>query len=411
LAELSAPYDWERLARLSQKMPEGDWRIWLVMAGRGFGKTRMGAEAVRRWVQDGYRRIALIGNTREDVRSVMIEGVSGLLNICPDFERPEFERSKDQLLWPNGAMAQIFSAERYEKLRGPQFDAAWIDELAKFRRVQDVWDQLMLGLRLGEHPKVIITTTPRPIPLLKQLMARKDVLVTRGSSFENAQNLPQDFLATLATQYGHTRLGAQEIYAQILDETPGALWTRDMIKYQAPAGPAESNPFWQRIIIGVDPAVSHTEHSDETGIVVVALGADDCAYVIDDHSLRAPSTQWAKLVIQTYHQWQANVVVAEKNKGGDLVESVLRVLDPNLAYRGVIATKGKVTRAEPIAALYQQGKVFHCQPLEKLERQMTGFVPGPLRSSPDRVDALVWALTELMLKTPPSMPAPRVWLV
>lgn len=408
-AMCDAPYDWQRLARPNQRVPPCNWRIWLVMAGRGFGKTRMGAETVRQWVcQEGYRRIALIGATRDEVRAVMVEGVSGILAISPPRERPVFYKSKDQLVWPNGAVAQIFSAARAEKLRGPQFEAAWIDEFAKFPKADALWDQAMMSIRLGQKPRIVITTTPRPLPLLRALMARPDVHLTRGSTFDNQENLAPAFLDNLMQHYAHTRLGAQEIYAHVLDEAEGALWSRSLIRYmQPPPDPG----VWQRIVIGVDPAVSNTETSDETGIIVVGLTKEGVAYVLADHSMRASPNTWAQSVVSCYRRWQADLVVAEKNKGGDLVESVLRVVDATLSYRGVTATKGKVTRAEPVAALYDQGRVVHAQPFEVLEEQMTRFVPGQtMTASPDRVDALVWALTELLLKPRPKIAPPRVWL-
>lgn len=391
-----AIYDWRLHARPSQKIPEGDWRIWLILAGRGFGKTRTGAETIRHWaLSNQARRIALIGDTQEDVRDIMIEGESGLLAIHPSDDRPHYESSKRRLTWKNGTIATAYSAENYEQLRGPQFDHAWIDEFAKFREMEKVWQQIHFSLRLGPHPRMVITTTPRPLPLLQHLVAQagKDVALTRGTTFENQANLSSLFIDTMEKSFAGTRLGAQELLGDIIDAHEGALWTPALLdQYRA-----REMPELKRIVIGIDPAVTHHSESDETGIIVVGLGTDQHAYIMEDLSGHYAATTWGRIACEAYHRWQADRIVAEVNKGGDLVETLLRSIDPTISYQGVHASRGKYTRAEPIAAFYEQGKVHHAhQGLKQLEDQMCKFLPS-MTTSPDRVDALVWALTALLL--------------
>ncbi len=396
---------WHDIARPSQLPPQGDWNNWLILAGRGFGKTRTGAETVRSWIKDGlYRRIALIGQTFDEVRSVMIEGETGILNVHSDNERPRFEPSNGRLIWPNKAIANIYGADYYEKLRGPQFDLAWIDELAKFRRPEKAWQQLMLGLRLGKKPRCIITTTPRPITLIEKLLKDPLTVVTRGSTFENQENLSPTFINQIVKQFEGTKLGAQELYAEVLSERQGALWQRSNIRYQVP-----ENTSWQRIVIAIDPAVTHHEDSDETGIVIAALADNKNAYVLDDLSGRYSPADWGRRVVDAYWRHKADRIVAEVNKGGDMVERILRSIDPHVSYRAVRATRGKVTRAEPIAALYEQGQVYHIKPLQLLETQLCEYIPGITSKSPDRLDALVWALTDLFLEKE-SKPVLNMWV-
>ncbi len=377
------------------------------MAGRGFGKTRAGAEAIRSWITSGqYRRVALVGETEADIRNVMIEGESGLLNICSEHERPVYEQTKQRLVWPNGAMASCYGAINYEKLRGPQFDAAWVDELAKFRYAQEAWHQLSLALRLGSNPRVVITTTPRPIPLIQELVKNPSVEVTGGSTFDNAQNLPTGFLDGVSAQFEGTRMGQQELYGVILAQLEGALWSYDLIESLR----TREVPALRRIIVGVDPAVTSSETSDETGIIVAGIGENNKGYVLADRSLHASPMEWANRAVQAYQEFEADCIVAEVNNGGDLVETIIRTIDPNINFKAVRATRGKVKRAEPIAALYEQRKVLHtCNGLEKLEQQMCSYVPGITSSSPDRVDALVWGLTALMLNHSAANPA--LWQV
>ncbi len=404
-------YEWANIARHEQLEPPGDWRIWLILAGRGFGKTRTGAETIRSWVnQNRYRRIALIGDTIDEARKIMVEGESGLLSISPLKEKIIFEPSKGLVSWPKGAKAFLFSAHNYEKLRGPQFDAAWIDELAKFRFAEQTWDQLMFGLRLGKKPRVIITTTPKPIDLIKKLLKREDVVVTRGSTYDNAENLSPAFLENMRQRYERTRLGQQELLAQVLDTQEGALWTPEMIQY-APIELAQETLLnsMNRILIAIDPAVSHGERSDETGIIVVGKDHQGKGYIIEDLSMKSTPSVWAEKVVQAFKEFQADTVVAEVNNGGDLVERVLRAVNPSLSYRSVRATRGKAIRAEPITALYDQKRIIHFKRFKKLEEQLFNYIPGISKESPDRMDALVWGLTALFLED--NKTSPKVWII
>ncbi len=391
-----ATYDWNTIARPEQLAPKGDWHTWLILAGRGFGKTRTGAETIRDWIMKGKcKNVALISQTDADVRGVMVEGISGLLNIGPSHERPKYIPSLKKLIWPNGAHAFLFSASSYNQLRGPQFDGAWIDELAKFRHPQEVWDQLSFALRLGENPQCVITTTPRPIELLQKLMSDPDVHVTRGSTFDNAKNLSPAYLKSIQKKFEGTRLGAQEVYGEILSQTQGALWSHDQLHKLK----FKEQPQLRRIVVAIDPATTNHAGSDETGIVAVGLGHDGRAYVLEDLSGKLPPAEWARKAVACFHRLKADRIVAEINKGGDLVERIIRTVDPHISFRAVRATRGKFTRAEPVAALYEQGKISHAQKgLEKLENQMCTFVSGVSSKSPDRIDALVWAVTELMLE-------------
>lgn len=392
-------YVWDQQARPSQREPTGDWHTWLILAGRGFGKTRVGAETLRQWVaQKRYRRIALIADTESDAREVMIEGESGLLAVHSEEERPRYEPSKRRLVWKNGAIATVYSAENYEKLRGPQFDAAWVDELAKFRHAEKIWQQLQFSLRLGTHPKVIITTTPRALPLLTQLMSQEGqgLIVTRGSTFENKNNLAPSFLSSIEQKYANTRLGLQELYGEILTSSHQALWcyeTLDKLRIT-------SLPSFKRLVVALDPAVTNLATSDETGIIVAGLSLTGEAYILEDLSGRYSPLRWAEIAVEAYHRWHADRLVAEINKGGDLVEKVIRAVDPLISYKGLHASRGKLTRAEPVAALYEQGKVFHVTTgLAQLERQLCTYTGNKNESSPDRLDALVWAVTELMFES------------
>lgn len=399
---------WPLWARPDQLPPENTqegapWRVWLVMGGRGAGKTRAGAEWVRAKALGRpplgsvrARRIALVGETMADVRRVMIEGVSGLLSVHGARERPRFEPSKGQLMWPSGVIAQMFSAENPDGLRGPQFDAAWCDEVAKWRHPQRTWDMLQFALRLGEAPQMVATTTPRPIPLLKKLLADAGTVVTRAATADNAANLAPTFVEEMTRRYWATALGRQELLGELVDDTSGALWRRDWIDAHRVAQAPELSV----VVVAVDPPVTATAASDACGIVVAGLGPDGRAYVIDDRTLqgREPIV-WARAAIAAYGDYMADRVVAEVNQGGDLVVTVLRQVDPSVAVRCVRATRGKWLRAEPIAALYAEGRVAHVGTFEALEDQMCAFGSDGLAKgrSPDRLDALVWALTDLMI--------------
>ena len=389
--------DWrELLARDDQLPPPGDWTTWLLLAGRGFGKTRTAAEWVRMQVEDKTAsRIALVGPTAADVRDTMIEGESGLLAIFPPHQRPVYEPSKRRVTFHTGAIAMTYSAEEPDRLRGPQHDAAWADELCAWKYA-DTWDQLQFGLRLGRHPRQVVSTTPRPTKQLRELIADPRTAVTRGKTLDNAQNLAAAFLAAIKAKYEGTRLGRQEMNAEILDDNPGALWQRsafDATRVQHP-------PTMRRIVVAVDPAVTSSDNSDETGIVVAGLGEDGRGYVLDDLTLRDTPSAWAELAVRAYHHYRADRVVAEGNNGGDLIETVMRAVDANLSFSRVHARVGKFSRAEPVAALYEQGRVSHVGSLPKLEDECCEYDPTTAKQSPNRMDALVWALTELMLSDP-----------
>jgi phage terminase large subunit-like protein len=383
------------------------WRTWLILGGRGAGKTRAGAEWVKAQAlglapfADGpVERIALVGETRHEVRSVMIEGVSGLLRLHGPLERPVFEPSKQQLVWPNGAIAQIFSAEDPDGLRGPQFAAAWCDELAKWRYAEETWDMLQLGLRLGTSPRQVVTTTPRPVPILKRLLADDGTVTTRSRTADNAKFLAPAFVAEITRRYAGTVLGRQELDGELIEEVTGALWRRDWIEQQRVA----SAPPLHRIVVAVDPPVTATASSDACGLVVAGLGPDGRAYVLADRTVQGREPHmWARAAVAAYRDFQADRIVAEGNQGGDLVESVIRQVDRAVPIRLVRATRGKWVRAEPVAALYAEGRVAHVGRHEALEAQMLAFGADGLvqGKSPDRLDALVWALTELILDAPP----------
>jgi phage terminase large subunit-like protein len=389
--------NWDFWSRDAQREPEGDWRVWLVMAGRGFGKTRAGAEWVRSVAEnDGEARIALVAATLHEARSVMVEGPSGLLAIAPEKERPIYAPSLRRLVWRSGAQAALYGAAEPESLRGPEHSHGWADEIAKWPGGEDAWDNLMMGMRLGARPRIMATTTPRPVALLRRLVRESDVMVTRGRTVDNEMNLPGSFLSAMQQGYGGTRLGRQELDGELIEEIEGALWTRDLIERRR----VRAAPAVKRMVIGVDPPAS--AHGDACGIVAVALGADGRAYVVADASVSGRSPEgWARAVAEAAAAHGADRVVAEANNGGAMVESVLRAADFGLPVRLVHASRGKVARAEPVALLYEGGKALHVGAFPELEDEMCGLLvaggyEGPGRS-PDRADAMVWAMTELML--------------
>lgn len=389
--------DFRLWGRPSQLAPPGDWRVWLLLAGRGFGKTRSGAEWVRMMAEEERaERIALVAPTAADIRNVMIEGVSGILATAHPAYRPIFEPTRRRLEWPNGVVAYGYSADEPDRLRGPQHDAAWCDELAAWR-YPEAWDMLMLGLRLGIDPRAVVTTTPKPTSLIRRLVRDAGTVVTKGSTWENKGNLAPVFLADIVRRYEGTRLGRQELEAELLEDTPNALWTRDTIE----AARVEKAPALARIVVAIDPAVSSSRESDETGIVVAGVDIDRIAYVLADDSGRYRPEEWARRAVALYRKYQADRVVGETNNGGDLVEATLRAVDRAVSYKGVRASRGKAVRAEPVAALYEQGRVKHRGAFPDLEDQMCAFASDFDRAradySPDRVDALVWALTELLI--------------
>ncbi len=407
--EVAALYfDWQLLARNDQLPPATTrfgrpWRLWLLLGGRGAGKTRAGSEWIRARALGlapahgrPARRIAIVGETIGEARAVMVEGVSGLLAIHPAHERPTFEPSNHRLVWPNGSVAQIYSAENPQGLRGPQFDAAWCDEIAKWRNARQTWDMLQFGLRLGELPQAVATTTPRPTPLLKELITDDATVVARSATTDNAGNLAASFLDEMTRRYADTALGRQELLGEVLEDDCGTLWRRDWIEDQR----VRSAPPLPRIVVAVDPPVTATANSDACGIVVAGTDGSGAAYVIADRTIqgREPNV-WARAVIGAYQDHDADRVVAEVNQGGDLVVSILRQIDPAVIVRTVRATRGKWLRAEPIAALYAEGRIHHAGTFEALEDQMCAFGQDGRADgcSPDRLDALVWALSDLIL--------------
>jgi predicted phage terminase large subunit-like protein len=386
-------YDWNFWGRPNQLPPSGDWRTWLVLAGRGFGKTRIGSEFVRAKVEAGeVSRIALVGRTTADVRDTMIEGESGIISVSPPWNRPHYEPSKRKLSWPNGAIATTYSADLPDQMRGPQSDLAWADELASWS-YPEALDMLLFGLRLGADPKLLVTTTPRPIKMVIDLMNQSTTVVTRGSSYENKANLAPAFINEILSKYEGTRMGRQEIMGEILTDVVGALWKSSLIDECR----VRDLPKFKRVVVAIDPAVTSDERSDETGIMVVGKAEDDHAYVIEDLSGRLSAEEWGKRAIGAFHKYSADRIVAEVNNGGDLVEKVLRTIDRNIGYKGIRATKGKILRAEPVAALYEQKRVHHVGQFMKLEEEMCVFSLENLRDNNGRVDSLVYGVSELML--------------
>ncbi|MEM0927816.1 MAG: terminase family protein [Pseudomonadota bacterium] len=395
---------WSFLARPDQRAPASDqWTTWLVLGGRGAGKTRTGAEWIHQRVAAGAQRIALVAETYADGREVMVSGPSGIRATGYPAPPPRYEPSRRRLVWESGAVAHLFSAEDPEGLRGYQFDTAWSDELAKWPYPDDTWSNLQMGLRLGEQPRQVVTTTPRSAKLLKELMERPSTEISRASSYANRPNLAESFFTEIAAIYEGTALGRQELLGELIEDRDGALWSWAMIE----AARAERPESLQRVVVAVDPPVTSTAASDACGIVVAGLGADGLAYVLADATVRGLSpAAWADRVCGLYSGYEADRVVAEVNQGGDLVKEVLRTANPSVPVKAVRASRGKIIRAEPIAALYEQGRIKHCAKLPDLEDQMTSFTGGAGEGSPDRLDALVWALTELML-TPNGTPAIR----
>ena len=417
-------YDWKFWARSDQIPPNGDWLTWLILAGRGWGKTKTGAETVRDWVtgrtplaRGRYRRIALVAETAADGRDVIVEGDSGILACHPPYFRPTYEPSKRRLTWPNGAIATIYSAQEPDQLRGPQHDAAWADELAKWKNAQEVWDQIQFGLRLGRNPRSIVTTTPRNIPLLKRMIEDPKVCVTKGRTLDNAANLAASFLDEIYKKYHGTRLGRQELSAELLDDIPGALWNRSSFDPPADKGfrgrvLAKDLPDLVRVVVAVDPSGTRggSDEGDSIGIVVAGIDANEHGYVLADRSLKAGPLEWARAAVEAYEEFNADRIIGEANFGGAMVEAVIRSVNPMVSYADVHASRGKYLRAEPVAALYEQGRVSHVIGADSqdslgvglglMEDQMCLMSPSGYsgEGSPDRLDAVVWALTELMLE-------------
>jgi phage terminase large subunit-like protein len=384
-------YDWRITGRDEQLPPDGDWTVWLITAGRGFGKTRTGAEWVRMIAESTpSARIALVGPTAADVRDVMVEGESGIRAVAPPWAQPVYEPSKRRLTWPNGAMATTYSADEPDRLRGPQHGFAYCDEVAAWR-YPDAWDMLMMGLRLGEQPRVVATTTPRPVALMKTIKEWPGCHITRGRTADNAANLAPTFLTALMAKYEGTRLGRQELDGEELEDNQDALWQRGTLDTYR----TREVPQLVRVVVAIDPAITSGSESDETGIVVAGVGIDGRGYVLADLSGRHKPDAWGRVAVGAFGEYKADRIVAEANQGGEMVSHVLRTIDRDVPIRLVHASRGKVARAEPVAALYEQGRVSHVGVMPRLEDQLCTWSHG--MASPDRMDALVWALTELML--------------
>jgi phage terminase large subunit-like protein len=404
--------DWEVWAREDQLPPESGWRNWLILGGRGAGKTRAGAEWVRsialgrKRFGETARQIALIGETFADAREVMIEGVSGLLSIHARWERPQWEPSRRRLEWPNGAVAYAFSADDPESLRGPQFDAAWCDELCKWRRAESAFDMLQFGLRLGANPRAAITTTPRPMPLLKRLLADSSTVVSRAATKANAFQLAPQFLEQMLARYAGTRLGRQELDGELIEARADSLFPRERIERAR----VDGHPPLARIVVAIDPPVSSREGADACGIVAAGIDDDGKVFVLADESESGLSPLvWASRAIALYRRLEADRIVVEVNQGGEMARAVLNEIDASVPVSEVRATRGKVLRAEPVAALYEQGRVSHAGSFPLLEDEMADFGADGLSNSrsPDRLDALVWAITSLVLVPREATPRMR----
>lgn len=402
-AQAELLHDWTFWARPDQLAPDGDWRTWLILAGRGWGKSRTGSEWVRKKALSEPCRIALVGLTAADARDVMVEGESGILAVHPEHERPLYEPSKRRLTWPNGSIATCYNASEPDQLRGPQHHYAWVDELAKFPAAQELWDQLAFGLRLGIHPQTVVTTTPRPLPIIKRLMVDKSTLTTRGATKDNVTNLAPGAVSALLERYEGTRLGRQELDGEIVDDVPGALWTREMLDRSR----VPDHPQMARVVVALDPSgTDGDDDGDAVGIVVAGRGIDGRGYVLADLTCKLSPDGWARRAVTAFHQYEADRIVAERNFGGAMVEAVIRSADRSVPYKEVSASRGKSVRAEPIAALYEQGRISHVGGLPDLEDEMMLMTPNGYvgERSPNRVDALVWALTEAMLSHIPNKP-------
>ena len=394
--------DWLSTARDKQLQPKEEHNIWLILAGRGWGKTRTGSQDIALYaLRNPNVNCAVVAPTHGDLRRVCFGGVSGLLSVIPkeclmkSKDQKGFSSSANEFRLYNGSKITGYAAQEPDRLRGSQFHRAWCDELASWR-YPEAFDQLMFGLRLGDKPQCIITTTPKPTKIIKDLIERDDVVITRGSTFENEDNLAESALSMLKDKYEGTKMGRQELYAEVIETVEGALWNQEMI--DRTRLPKDTERDLSKIIIAIDPAVTANQNSDETGIVVVGKDYSNNFYVLEDCSGRHSAEKWGTIAVNLYHDWDANYIVAETNNGGDLVERLIRNIDPSVPYRSVRATRGKILRAEPISSLYEQNRVRHLGMFPELEQQMCSYT-GELNTSPDRLDALVWGLTELSKST------------
>lgn len=386
-------YDWRGfLARPDQIAPEGDWDIWLALAGRGWGKTETGAQWIREQVEAGVKSIALVAETQKDLEEVMVKR---LLSIYPPGEAPKVRYKPVRITWPNGAEALGYNGTEPEQLRGPEFEIAWVDELAKYRYARETWDMLQFCMRAGRDPRQLVTTTPRSTEIIKAIFGGQEgkVHVTRGNTMDNRANLASRFLEKITAKYAGTRLGRQELNAEILGDLPGALWQQSAIDLYR----VSEKPKTGRVVVAVDPAVTNTDNSDDHGVMVCGVDDDQVGYVMEDGSMAGSPMDWANKAIALARTYQADGVVVEVNQGGDMVAHTLRTIAPALNIIEVRATKGKHVRAEPISALYQQGRIRHVGSFSELEAQMTQMTTEGYQGegSPDRVDAMVWAFTEL----------------
>lgn len=401
----SLKHDWKFWGRPDQQVPPDPWSIWCILAGRGFGKTRTGAETIRQFAEGrtplspGRAKLfAIIGETAADVRDVMVEGPSGILANTPKSHRPLYEPSKRRLTWPNGASAGLYNATEPDQLRGPQFEFAWLDELAKWRYMQETWDQLQFGMRLGENPRQLITTTPRPLPLIREILKYSYTHVTRGSTYDNEANLARSFFHQVVSKYEGTRLGRQEIDAEILDDVPGAMFSRDDID-KARTSTLED---MARIVVAVDPSgTAGSDTQDDVGIVIAGRTHSRHGIIIDDRTINAPPSVWAKRAVAAYYEYEADCIVAESNFGGEMVRSTLQSVPTGRDIPVVLvrASRGKHIRAQPIASLYEQGKIHHLGQFSELEDELCFFTHDGYMGvgSPNRADAAIWALTDLLI--------------
>lgn len=404
-AELEALWhSWQFLARPEQTLPEGDWSFWLYLAGRGAGKTRTGAETVREWVKRGKMRVGMIAPTAADTRDVMVEGDSGLKSVTWDDDytydgkkmgKGLYEPSKRRFTWENGAIASLYSADEAERLRGPQHDALWADELCAWRDPM-TWDLAMFGLRLGQNPQAFISTTPKPVKLIKELIKNPSTIITRGTTYSNKANLAESFFKQIITKYEGTRLGQQELEGKLLEESEEALWSRETLdKTRLKAIP--EGIWMKRLVVAVDPATTSKQTSAETGIIIVGLGSDNHAYVLKDASGRMTPEGWGAKAVKLWRDYQCDSIVAETNQGGDMVKHVFKTVDPNVPVHMVRASRGKQARAEPVSALWEQGRAHIVGNMEELEDQLCQWEPLSGQESPDHLDAMVWGVTHVAI--------------
>jgi phage terminase large subunit-like protein len=389
-------WDWGWWGRPSQQVPSGEWYVWFILAGRGFGKTRTGAETIRRWSEE-VPLILVAGETAHDVRETMVEGESGILACSPPDNYPHYEPSKRRLTWPNGCRAQCLGlGEEPDLARGPQWHKGWLDEPAKWKYLQEAWDNVEMAVRLGDNPQLCVTGTPKPVKVVREMLMDAETITTHGSSYENIGNLSPRFIRRVIRRYEGTRLGRQELHAEVLDDVPGALWKRSWIQHR-------QHPDLALCVIAIDPATTSSEEANETGIIVAGRGYDANGYVIADRSGRMSPLEWGKRAVLAYLDFEADRITYEANQGGEMVATVISAAAaaigvPTPPLKAVHASRGKRTRAEPISARYEQGRVFHTRPLETLEDQMCTWLPED--PSPDRMDAMVWALTDCLVEAP-----------